>query len=124
MKETPATQFDATLARVLFERAQDEHIGQPAPDRARLELKVALVMCIAQEMQHQGLTQTAAARHMGMTQPEVSRMLAGQLQLISERKLMKGLTRLGMDITLSVQPSIHRVGCLSMANMPQVDRTA
>ena len=55
-------------------------------------------------MRRLDLTQQAAAKRMGVTQPKVSDMMRGDFSNLSERKLMDCLTRLGYDIEISVRP--------------------
>ena len=50
---------------------------------------------IQDTMQDQKLTQTEAARIMGVSQPDVSRMLKGQFCDVSVERIMRMLTRLG-----------------------------
>ena len=49
-------------------------------------------------MRRRGLTQQAAAKRMGITQPKMSDMMRGDFTNLSERKLMDCLTRLGYNI--------------------------
>lgn len=49
------------------------------------------------------LTQVAAAKLMGLSQPDVSRLLNGQFRDVSVERLMRLLTRLGCDVDITVR---------------------
>lgn len=85
------------------------------PDAEKRKIKSGLVIEIHKAMGDLGLTQQAAAKRMGISQPKVSDMLRGQLDNLSERKLMECLTRLGYDIEIKVRPAADRVGHLTLA---------
>ena len=61
----------------------------------KLKVKTDLMIEIRKAMQSRGLTQHEAVKRMGITQPEVSGMIHGDLNSLSERKLMDRVARLG-----------------------------
>jgi predicted XRE-type DNA-binding protein len=85
------------------------------PGAEKLKIKTGLVLEIRKAMRRNGLTQEAAARRMGITQPKVSAMMRGNFSNLSERKLMDCLNRLGYDIEIKVKPATRRVGHLRFA---------
>ena len=85
------------------------------PDAEKLKLKTGLVIEIRKAMGTLGLTQQAAAKRMGITQPKVSDMMRGDFTNLSERKLMDCLTRLGYDIEIKVRPAKAEVGHLMLS---------
>jgi len=85
------------------------------PDAERLKIKTGLVIEIRKAMRRLGLTQQAAAKRMGITQPKVSDMMRGDFTNLSERKLMDCLNRLGYDIEIRVKPAADLVGHLKIA---------
>lgn len=85
------------------------------PDAERLKIKTGLVIEIRKAMRRLGLTQQAAAKRMGITQPKVSDMMRGDFTNLSERKLMDCLNRLGYDIEIRVKPAADAVGHLMIA---------
>jgi predicted XRE-type DNA-binding protein len=85
------------------------------PDAEKLKIKTGLVIQIRKAMRRLGLTQQAAAKRMGLTQPKVSGMMRGDLSNLSERKLMDCLNRLGYDIEIQVKPAAKSVGHLRLA---------
>ena len=85
------------------------------PDADKLKIKSGLVIEITKAMRTMGITQKAAAEHMGISQPKVSAMLRGDFTNLSERKLMDCLNRLGYDIEIKVRPAAEPVGHLVLA---------
>ena len=84
-------------------------------DAEKLKIKTGLVIEIRKAMRRLGLTQQAAAKRMGITQPKVSDMMHGDFTNLSERKLMDCLNRLGYDIEIKVNPASGPVGHLMLA---------
>jgi predicted XRE-type DNA-binding protein len=78
-------------------------IGIPNPEEHIL--KAELVRRIAITMREQGLTQAAAADVLGVTQPDVSKMLKGHFRQFSVERLMRFLVALGRDVKIVVQPA-------------------
>jgi len=84
------------------------------PDADKLKIKSGLVIEITKAIRNLGLTQDAAAKRMGLTQPKVSALLRGEFSNISERKLMDCLNRLGYDIEIRVKPAADPIGHLML----------
>jgi len=72
------------------------------PDAETHLLKAELVRRIGALIDAEGLSQADAAQRMGMTQPDVSKMLRGQFRPISIEKLMRCLVALGQSVTIEV----------------------
>ena len=51
------------------------------------------------------LTQTAAAKAAGVSQPDISRLLKGHFRDVSVERIMRMLTRLGCEVEVTVRPS-------------------
>lgn len=68
-------------------------------------LKADLVRQIAAVMKEQELTQTAAARRLGIAQPDVSKLLRGHFRQFSVERLMRFLVALGRDVEIVVRPA-------------------
>ncbi len=66
-------------------------------------LKAGLVSRIHDVMLDQKLTQSAAASLMGLSQPDVSRLLRGQFRDVSVERLMRMLTKLGCEVDIVVR---------------------
>jgi predicted XRE-type DNA-binding protein len=76
--------------------------GIPNPEEHLL--KAELVLRIAITMKECALNQTAAAEQLGVTQPDVSRMLEGHFRQFSVERLMRFLVALGQDVEIVVHP--------------------
>lgn len=66
-------------------------------------LKAGLVSRIHDIVIDRKLTQAAAAKCMGISQPDVSRLLRGQFREISVERLIRVLTKLGCDVDIVVR---------------------
>ena len=67
-------------------------------------VKAGLVVRIDRIMRARKLTQAAAAELIGIDQPKVSAMLAGQFRGYSVERLMRFLVALGHDVEIVVKP--------------------
>lgn len=85
------------------------------PDAEKLKVKTQLVAEIRKAMRSLGLTQQAAAKRMGVTQPKISGMMRGDFTNLSERKLIECLNRLGYDVEINVRPAAKALGSLTVA---------
>jgi predicted XRE-type DNA-binding protein len=73
------------------------------PDAETHLLKAELVTRIQAVITAQELTQVAAAKRMGLSQPDVSRLLNGQFREVSVERLIRLLTRLGCDVDITIR---------------------
>jgi predicted XRE-type DNA-binding protein len=71
-------------------------------------LKAQLVARVQEVIRARKLTQARAAELMGVSQPDVSRMLRGQFRDISVERLVTFLTRLGCAVDIVIKPSNKR----------------
>lgn len=76
------------------------------PDADELLLKSQLALAIGELVERHGLSQTAAARRMGLAQPDVSNLVRGRLRSFSLERLLKCLRALGGDV--EIQLDTHR----------------
>ncbi len=67
-------------------------------------IKAGLVVKIGRIIRQRHLTQAAAAQFMGIDQPKVSALLAGQFRGYSVERLMRFLVALGHDVEIVVKP--------------------
>jgi predicted XRE-type DNA-binding protein len=72
------------------------------PDAEEHYLKAELVLRLDKAIRSLGLTQRAAARRVGTTQPELSKILRGKFTEVSIERLMRFLTALGYDIEIMI----------------------
>lgn len=73
------------------------------PDADGHQLKARIVSAIEDIIEEQKLTQTAAGEIMGISQPEVSRMLNGQFRSFSVERLMEFLTHFSRDVEIVIR---------------------
>ena len=66
-------------------------------------LKAGLVSRIQEVIKEQKMTQTAAAKRLGLSQPDVSRLLKGHFREISVERLLRLLTRLGCEVDIVIR---------------------
>jgi predicted XRE-type DNA-binding protein len=78
------------------------------PDAEDMLVKAQIVTKISDIIRQRGLTQAKAATLLRLTQPKISRLLRGQFRGISERRLLRCLTRLGRDVEITVKPTSRR----------------
>jgi len=72
------------------------------PDAEEHFLKAELVLRLDKAINSLGLTQRAAARRIGATQPELSKILGGKFTEVSLERLMRFLTALGCHIEIKI----------------------
>ena len=86
------------------------------PDAEADLLKAELVTRIDAIVRQRGITQTEAARILGLSQPDVSRLLRGDFREYSLERLLRLLTTLGRDIDIVIrQPRSATGGRLRIA---------
>ena len=73
------------------------------PDADTHLLKAELVSRIDSIVRQRRITQTEAARLLGLSQPDVSRLLRGDFRQYSLERLFRLLTALGRDIDIVVR---------------------
>lgn len=78
------------------------------PDAEEHFLKAELVLRLGKTIESLGLTQSAAARRIGTTQPELSKILGGKFSEVSLERLMRFLNALGLDIEVRIATSMSK----------------
>jgi predicted XRE-type DNA-binding protein len=77
-------------------------LGFRAEEAESLRLRAALMVEIKRLVQARRLTQTAAAGLFGVTQPRMSDLVRGKIELFSLDTLVDMLARVGMKVHLRV----------------------
>ena len=67
-------------------------------------VKAELATRIATIIEERGLSQTQAAKALGVDQPKVSDLVRGKLKAFSVERLFRFLNALGRDIEIAVRP--------------------
>ena len=73
------------------------------PDAETHLLKADLVARIDQIIRKRRLTQTRTAELLGISQPDVSRLLRGNFRDYSVERLLRLLTNLGQDVEITIR---------------------
>ena len=85
------------------------------PDAEIQLLKAELVTRIDKIIRQRGLKQVEAAKLLGLSQPDISRLLRGNFREYSVERLMRLLTALGRDVEIVIRdPNSQRQGRLSV----------
>ncbi len=73
-------------------------------------LKAGLVSKLAEVIRLLDLSQTAAAKQTGISQPDLSRLLRGRFRDMSADRLIRALIRLGSEVEIGVSRGGEPVG--------------
>lgn len=76
-------------------------LGLPDPEKHLFKARLAAL--VGETISALGLTQTAAAERLGVTQPDVSNLLRGRLRGFSLERLIEFAGILGNDIEITVR---------------------
>jgi predicted XRE-type DNA-binding protein len=82
-------------------------LGFPKKEAAELKVKAELALQIHQRIKDLGLIQTRAAERLGLSQPDVSKLMAGRYTGYSVDRLLSLLNSLDVGIDIVVRPK-HR----------------
>jgi predicted XRE-type DNA-binding protein len=80
-------------------------LGFGPEEAASLKIRADLMIEIEQLMKRRRLTQVAAAKLLGVTQPRVSDLVRGRIELFSIDTLVDMLTRAGVRVRIDVRRS-------------------
>ena len=85
--------------------------GFPRPEAERLLIRSDLMNQVADLIKKRRLTQARAAKLMGVTQPRISDLVRGRIELFSIDTLVDMLARLGVSVSIVTKPMRggHRV---------------
>ena len=80
-------------------------LGFPADEAEHLRIRSDLLIQLQRAIASQGLKQVEAAKLLGVTQPRVSDLMRGRLDLFSGDTLIDMLARLGIRVRLAFSSS-------------------
>jgi predicted XRE-type DNA-binding protein len=83
-------------------------LGFSAEEAAELKTKAELTLQISRRIRALGLTQVRAAERLGVSQPDVSKLLGGRYTGFTIDRLLSMLSALEVDIDIIVRPKPHR----------------
>jgi len=84
-------------------------LGFPEDEAEHLRVRADLLIQIQKALKARGLKQAEAAKVLGVTQPRVSDLARGRIDLFSVDSLIDMLARLGIRVRLVVTPSKRRL---------------
>jgi predicted XRE-type DNA-binding protein len=87
-------------------------LGLPNPEQELM--KARLTLEIARIIKDRGLTQSEAAKILGVQQPHVSALARNRAGNFSVGRLMEFLTALGQDVEIVVKPTRKEQGAMSV----------
>ena len=74
-----------------------------AAKRENLKLRSALMSALARHIEREALTQAQAAKLLGVTQPRVSNLMRGKIDLFGLDMLVKMAAAAGLRVTMRVK---------------------
>ena len=84
-------------------------LGFPEDEAEHLRVRADLLIQIQKALKARGLKQAEAAKVLRVTQPRVSDLVRGRIDLFSVDSLIDMLARLGIRVRLVVTPSRKRL---------------
>ncbi len=85
-----------------------EDLGFPKEEAENLKVRAALMSSIRRLIEAEQLTQASAAKLFGVTQPRISDLVRGKIELFSIDGLVNMLAAAGHRVEVSVQRTEHR----------------
>lgn len=83
-------------------------VGFPAREAEALRLRADLMIALADLIQRRRLTQAAAAKLVGVSQPRISDLKRGKIDRFSIDMLIRMLSRAGAQVSITVRPAGRR----------------
>jgi predicted XRE-type DNA-binding protein len=81
-------------------------LGFGAEEAANLKLRAMLMVEIEKYIQEKRLTQKRTAERLGVTQPRISDLMRGKIELFSVDTLITMLTHAGLKVDVRVRRSV------------------
>jgi predicted XRE-type DNA-binding protein len=78
-------------------------LGFPPVEAENLRIRSELMIRLEKLIEREGLTQTAAARLLGVSQPRVSDLVRGRIELFSIDTLVNMLAKAGIRVTVTTR---------------------
>ncbi len=80
-----------------------DDLGFDPVEAADLKVRSGLMIEVTKYIESNGLTQTEAAKLMGVDQPKISALMRGNINLFSINRLIKMAVRAGLKVDVTVR---------------------
>ena len=90
------------MTRDHFESVWDA-IENTAVEAENMKLRSRLMMALEEQIRRRGWTQAEAARHFGVTQPRVSDLMRGKINLFALDTLVNMAVAAGMHVEMRIE---------------------
>jgi predicted XRE-type DNA-binding protein len=91
----------AQIVRAHFENVWDAIEKTPAL-ATNMKLRAALMLALTEHIQSEGLSQARAAKKFGVSQPRISDLMRGRIDLFAIDTLVNMLATAGMQVELHI----------------------
>ena len=78
-------------------------------------LKAQLAFCVQQAIEEKKITQSKAAKLIGVTQPDISKLKHGHYSRFTAERLFNFLNRLNYDVDIRISKAVDHEAHLSIA---------
>ncbi len=85
------------------------NLGFPPEEAEHLLIRADLMIELQRRIEAEGMSQAAAAKLLRVTQPRISDLLRGRIDLFSTDALIDMLARLGVQVRVLVKPTRRKV---------------
>lgn len=85
-----------------------EDLGFPQGEAENLRIRATLMATLRRVIDEAGITQAQAAEVFGVSQPRISDLVRGKIELFSIDSLVNMLATAGHHVEVSVEPGTHR----------------
>jgi predicted XRE-type DNA-binding protein len=80
-----------------------EAIEDTPREAASLKARSELMMALQEQLKSSGMTQTQAAKMLGVTQPRISDLMRGRIELFSLESLVDMITSAGLKVEFKLR---------------------
>lgn len=81
-----------------------EDLGFSPQEAQHLHVRAQLMSALRETIRKRGISQAVAAKLLGITQPRVSNLLRGRIDLFSTDALIELLARVGIGVRVTLKP--------------------
>lgn len=97
-------------------------LGFDEAEAAHLEVRSSLMFTIRKLIQDQGLTQTRAAKLLGVSHPRIRALVRGRIDLFSIDSLVDMLANAGIKVAVQCLPRVERGAAIADLSEADIER--